>query len=38
MTPVSEFETGQRTFATPAFTDGRMIVRTESGLYCVKKK
>ncbi|GHV49247.1 hypothetical protein FACS1894181_07680 [Bacteroidia bacterium] len=32
------FETGQRTFATPAFTDGKIVVRTESGLYCVSGK
>ena len=32
------FETGQRTFATPAFTDGRIVVRTESSLYCVSEK
>jgi outer membrane protein assembly factor BamB len=37
LTPVGSFETGQRTFATPAFTDGRMIVRTEESLYCVRK-
>jgi len=37
MTLISSFETGQRTFATPAFTDSRMIVRTESQLYCVAK-
>ncbi|MDR1416753.1 MAG: PQQ-binding-like beta-propeller repeat protein [Prevotellaceae bacterium] len=38
LTPISSFETGQKTFATPAFTDGRMIVRTEESLYCVRKK
>jgi len=38
MTLINSFETGQRTFATPAFTDGRMIVRTEKQLYCVSKK
>jgi outer membrane protein assembly factor BamB len=32
------FETGEKTFATPAFTDGRMVVRTENGLYCVAEK
>jgi outer membrane protein assembly factor BamB len=35
---ISSFETGQRTFATPAFTDNRMIVRSENQLYCVTKK
>ena len=28
--------TGEKTFATPAFTDGMMVVRSEQGLYCVK--
>jgi len=32
---LSSFETGERTFATPAFTDGRMVVRTENSIYCV---
>ncbi|MDR3194505.1 MAG: PQQ-binding-like beta-propeller repeat protein [Tannerella sp.] len=35
---LNSFETGQRTFATPAFTDGRIIVRSENNLYCVAKK
>ena len=34
---ITAFETGEKTFATPAFTDGMMIVRTEKSLYCVKK-
>jgi outer membrane protein assembly factor BamB len=38
LTAINTFETGQKTFATPAFTDGRMIVRTEENLYCVRKK
>ncbi|MDR2389828.1 MAG: PQQ-like beta-propeller repeat protein [Tannerellaceae bacterium] len=29
------FETGQATFATPAFTDGKIVVRTQTSLYCV---
>ncbi|MDR1155448.1 MAG: PQQ-binding-like beta-propeller repeat protein [Bacteroidales bacterium] len=37
LTPVNSFETGERTFATPAFTDSRMIVRSENRLYCVQK-
>jgi outer membrane protein assembly factor BamB len=37
LSPLNSFETGQRTFATPAFTDGRMIVRSDSQLYCVQK-
>lgn len=32
---LSSFETGERTFATPAFTDGKMVVRTEQSIYCV---
>ena len=37
LSPINSFETGQRTFATPAFTDGRMVVRSETQLYCVQK-
>ena len=29
------FETGEQTFATPAFTDGKIVVRTEKSIYCV---
>ena len=29
------FETGEKTFATPAFTDGKIVVRTEKSIYCV---
>jgi outer membrane protein assembly factor BamB len=29
------FATGERTYATPAFTDGRIVVRTENSLYSV---
>ena len=29
------FETGQATFATPAFTDGKIVIRTQNTLYCV---
>ena len=35
---ITSFETGEKTFATPAFTDGMMIVRTDKSLYCVKKQ
>lgn len=35
---ITSFETGEKTFATPAFTDGMMVVRTDKSLYCVKKK
>ena len=34
---ITSFETGEKTFATPAFTDGMMIVRTDKSLYCVRK-
>jgi outer membrane protein assembly factor BamB len=37
-TLLNSFETGQKTFATPAFTDGRIVVRTENSLYCVMSK
>lgn len=35
---LNSFETGERTFATPAFTDGKIIVRTENSIYCVANK
>jgi outer membrane protein assembly factor BamB len=35
---ITSFETGEKTFATPAFTDGMMVVRTDKSLYVVKKK
>ena len=34
---ITSFETGEQTFATPAFTDGMMVVRSEKSLYVVKK-
>ncbi|MBO7466888.1 MAG: PQQ-like beta-propeller repeat protein [Bacteroidaceae bacterium] len=34
---ITSFDTGEPTFATPAFTDGMMIVRTDKSLYVVKK-
>ena len=37
-TQVGAFETGEKTFATPAFTDGRIVVRTDKSLYCVSHK
>jgi outer membrane protein assembly factor BamB len=33
---LDSFETGERTLATPAFTDGKIVVRTEKSLYCVR--
>ncbi len=35
---ITSFETGEKTFATPAFTDGMMVVRTDNSLYVVKKE
>jgi outer membrane protein assembly factor BamB len=32
---LDSFETGERTFATPAFTNGRVVVRSEESIYCV---
>ena len=37
-TLLDSFETGEKTFATPAFTDGKIVVRTEKSIYCVEKK
>ncbi len=34
---VNKFQTGENTFATPAFTDGMMIIRSDKSMYCVKK-
>lgn len=35
---IDSFDTGERTFATPAFTDGKIVVRTENSIYCVENK
>lgn len=32
---LQSFETGENTFATPAFTDNKIVVRTEKSIYCV---
>lgn len=32
---LQSFETGEKTFATPAFTDNKIVVRTEKSIYCV---
>jgi outer membrane protein assembly factor BamB len=37
-TLLDSFETGEPTFATPAFTDGRVIVRTNNSIYCAIAK
>ena len=35
LTLLGKVDTGEQTFATPAFTDGRMVIRSQEGLYCV---
>ena len=35
---LNSFETGEPTVATPAFTDGKIVVRTEKSIYCVAVK
>jgi outer membrane protein assembly factor BamB len=35
---INSFETGETTFATPAFTDRKIVVRTEKNIYCVEAK
>ena len=37
-TLLNSFETGEKTYATPAFTDGRIVVRTENSIYAVVAK
>jgi outer membrane protein assembly factor BamB len=32
---ISSFETGEKTFATPAFTDKKIVIKTEESVYCV---
>ena len=32
---INSFDTGEHTFATPAFTDKKIVVRTEASIYCV---
>ena len=34
-TLISSFETGEETHATPAFTDKKIVVRTQKSIYCV---
>ena len=31
---LTAFDTGEKTYATPAFTDGKIVVRTEQSIYC----
>ena len=37
-TLINSFETGEKTFATPAFTDRKIVIRTEKSVYCVEVK
>ena len=34
-TLINSFETGEETYATPAFTDKKIVIRTEKSIYCV---
>jgi outer membrane protein assembly factor BamB len=34
-TLLDSFETGEKTYASPAFTDGRIVVRTDNSIYMV---
>ena len=35
---INSFDTGERTFATPAFTDKKIVIRTENSIYCVEEE
>jgi len=35
---INSFETGQKTFATPAFTDKKIVIRTQESIYCVSSE
>ena len=35
---LNAFDTGEPTVATPAFTDGKIVVRSEKSIYCVTVK
>ncbi|MDR2584693.1 MAG: PQQ-binding-like beta-propeller repeat protein [Prevotellaceae bacterium] len=37
-TLLNSFETGEKTFATPAFTDKKIVVKSEKVIYCVGEK
>ncbi|MCL2041103.1 MAG: PQQ-binding-like beta-propeller repeat protein [Bacteroidales bacterium] len=32
---INAFETSEKTYATPAFTDGKIVVKTDTWIYCV---
>ena len=34
---IATFETGEMTYATPAFVDGKVVVRTLYSVYCVSE-
>ncbi len=38
VTQINSFATGEATYATPAFLDGMIVIRTEQSLYCVADK
>lgn len=33
-TLINSFDTGEKTFATPAFTDRKILIKTEKNIYC----
>jgi outer membrane protein assembly factor BamB len=35
---INTFETGEKTFATPAFTDKKIVIKTENSIYCVSSE
>jgi outer membrane protein assembly factor BamB len=35
---INSFDTGEKTFATPAFTDKKIVIRTEKSIYCVSSE
>ena len=35
---INSFETGEHTHTTPAFTDKKIVIRTEKSIYCVETK
>ena len=35
---INAIDTGERLYATPAFTDNMIVIRTENSIYCVEEK
>jgi outer membrane protein assembly factor BamB len=35
---INSFATGEKTFATPAFTDRKIVIRSNNFIYCVEEK